>query len=116
MTTIRPDWTGAVCRSYDPELWFDDDDEQREEAKALCAVCPVVEACRTWGIETRQEAGVWGGVDEHQRRALFRRRQRAAAASSWCVEAGCDKYARTLGMCQSHYKRHIDRGAVAVAS
>lgn len=55
------------------------------EAKAVCAVCPVVDACLEWAIkwETSGQAntdlGVWGGLTTTERYALLRRRRRADA-------------------------------------
>ena len=46
---------------------------QIEEAKAVCRRCEVVDACLAWALETGQDAGVWGGLSEDERRALKRR-------------------------------------------
>jgi WhiB family redox-sensing transcriptional regulator len=53
---------------------------QIEEAKAVCRRCPVVDTCLTWALESGQDAGVWGGLSEDERRALKRRNARARAA------------------------------------
>ena len=42
--------------------------------------CDVVDECLAWAIESGQDAGVWGGLSEDERRALKRRTQRARAA------------------------------------
>lgn len=55
--------TGLPCRTTDPELWFSDYPTDRRRATALCAACPLLAACRTYGVETRQVWGVWGGLD-----------------------------------------------------
>jgi len=52
---------------------------QIEEAKAVCRRCDVREQCLQWALETGQDAGVWGGLSEDERRALKRRRARARA-------------------------------------
>jgi hypothetical protein len=48
-TIRRPhEWTAAaLCRSAgaDPEMWFSDPGDAREEAVAACAVCPVRRPC-----------------------------------------------------------------------
>jgi len=54
---------------------------QVQQAKAVCAGCPVAGACLRWAIETRQDAGVWGGLSEVERLALKRRDARARRAS-----------------------------------
>ncbi|EHY91104.1 WhiB family transcriptional regulator [Saccharomonospora azurea] len=56
-----------------PELTGDGDSD-RELAAALCAGCPVTNAClelelRTSGEET---VGVWGGLAEDDRREVYR--------------------------------------------
>lgn len=33
-----------------------------EEAKALCAGCPLIKACNNYRIAAREQWGVWGGV------------------------------------------------------
>lgn len=44
-----------------------------ERAKRICAGCPVRQMCLDWALETREEFGVWGGLDERERRAILRR-------------------------------------------
>ena len=46
---------------------------QIEEAKSVCRRCEVTETCLQWAIESGQDAGVWGGMSEDERRALKRR-------------------------------------------
>lgn len=62
-TVAGPDVpTGQIpCRREDPELWFAESPADVERAKALCASCPVVEACLTGAIERGEPWGVWGG-------------------------------------------------------
>ena len=81
------DWRHeAACRDEDPELFFPIGNTgpalmQIEEAKAVCRRCPVVEACLTWALESGQDAGVWGGLSEDERRALRRRSAPSRRAS-----------------------------------
>jgi WhiB family redox-sensing transcriptional regulator len=68
----------AACLGQDPELFFPDGNTgpalvQTKEAKAVCARCEVAETCLKWALESGQEAGVWGGMSEGERRALKRR-------------------------------------------
>ncbi|MCL2453687.1 MAG: WhiB family transcriptional regulator [Micrococcales bacterium] len=80
------DWRHrASCLDEDPELFFPIGNtgpalQQIDQAKAVCQRCDVVETCLAWAIETGQDAGVWGGMSEDERRALKRRaaRQRRA--------------------------------------
>jgi WhiB family redox-sensing transcriptional regulator len=53
--------------------------EQAEQAKAVCASCPVRVQCLDWALATGQDAGIWGGTTEDDRRTLRRARQRRTA-------------------------------------
>ncbi len=81
------DWRHqAQCLDEDPELFFPIGNTgpallQIEEAKAVCRRCPVVDTCLKWALENGQDAGVWGGLSEDERRALKRRTARARRAS-----------------------------------
>lgn len=80
VTTFDPnDWRkGAACRDLDTAIFFPETDEAVAVAKAICAGCPVREACLDFALITRQDDGVWGGMDENERRRVRRRRQEAA--------------------------------------
>jgi WhiB family redox-sensing transcriptional regulator len=39
-----------------------------------------METCLAWALESGQDAGVWGGMSEDERRALKRRNARARRA------------------------------------
>jgi WhiB family redox-sensing transcriptional regulator len=72
------DWRHkAVCRDEDPELFFPVGNSgpalaQIADAKLVCNRCPV---------DSGQDAGVWGGMSEDERRALKRRNARTKARS-----------------------------------
>jgi WhiB family transcriptional regulator, redox-sensing transcriptional regulator len=71
----------AACRDQDPDLFFPIGItgpalEQIAQAKAICQRCEVVEQCLEWALQTNQDAGVWGGKTEDERRSLRRRRRR----------------------------------------
>jgi|SRR5699024_5997706 len=80
------DWRSqAACLTEDPELFFPIGNTgpalvQIEEAKAVCRRCDVVDTCLKWAMESGQDAGVWGGMSEDERRALKRRTARARRA------------------------------------
>ena len=73
------DWRHrARCRDVDPELFFPvgttgPAEAQVQSAKAICALCPVREECLQWALDTAQDAGVWGGLSEEERRRCPRR-------------------------------------------
>ena len=58
-----------------PDIFYEDGNE--ETAKAYCYQCPVINTCREWAIKN-EEAGVWGGTSEADRRAARRGGQRAS--------------------------------------
>ncbi|MGH8930627.1 MAG: WhiB family transcriptional regulator [Egibacteraceae bacterium] len=76
------DWRfDAACLDADPELFFPIGTtgpaiDQIARAKQICAGCQVRARCLEWALETGQDAGVWGELDEDERRALRRSRQR----------------------------------------
>ncbi|MDA3022232.1 MAG: WhiB family transcriptional regulator [Actinomycetota bacterium] len=82
------DWRhDSACRDEDPELFFPIGNTgpalvQIEEAKLVCRRCSVVDECLRWALETGQDAGVWGGLSEDERRALKRRNARLRARSN----------------------------------
>ncbi|HYB19095.1 MAG TPA: WhiB family transcriptional regulator [Streptosporangiaceae bacterium] len=79
------DWRHeAACREVDPELFFPIGNSgpallQIEEAKQVCRRCSVMDDCLQWAIDSGQDAGVWGGMSEDERRALKRRTIRLRA-------------------------------------
>lgn len=81
------DWRHeAACLEEDPELFFPIGNTgpailQIEMAKEVCRRCDVVQTCLDWAIDTGQDAGVWGGLSEDERRGLKRRTARAARAN-----------------------------------
>ncbi|MPZ89061.1 MAG: WhiB family transcriptional regulator [Nitriliruptorales bacterium] len=82
------DWRQrAACLSEDPELFFPVGTtgpalDQVERAKQVCRRCEVVEACLESALGTNQDAGVWGGMSEDERRTLRRSRQRRRRLAS----------------------------------
>ena len=52
----------AACQGADTSVFFPVSDTFAGEAKAICATCPVAEACLEYAIATRQPDGVWGGL------------------------------------------------------
>ena len=74
----------ARCKDEDPELFFPIGTTgpaaaQIEAAKAICMKCEVRVHCLEWALATGQDAGVWGGMSEDERRALKRRNARTKA-------------------------------------
>ncbi|MDH4112032.1 MAG: WhiB family transcriptional regulator [Actinomycetota bacterium] len=77
----------ASCIGEDPELFFPIGTstsamEQTARAIGICNGCPVRADCLAWALDTCQDAGVWGGLGEEDRREIRRARRRAAAAAA----------------------------------
>lgn len=94
---------------YDPETWFPVGEgpaakQQADEAKAACHGCPVMTTCLNWAMDTRQDAGIWGGLDEKERHNLRRRRARAEAQQAPSIS---ELQAKAQDMCE---ERSIDVG------
>jgi WhiB family redox-sensing transcriptional regulator len=64
------------CRDGDPRLWFAEDPEDLELAKAHCRACPLRAACLAGAIERREPCGVWGGEIFERGRILAVKRRR----------------------------------------
>jgi WhiB family transcriptional regulator, redox-sensing transcriptional regulator len=70
----------GACRDLDPEAFFHPDGERgprrrnRENAaKAVCASCPVIAACRAHALAVQEPYGIWGGLSEDDRAAILER-------------------------------------------
>lgn len=69
----------AACRGPHSAIFFPpshferkDDKEARESrAKAICAACAVRRACLDYALRIREPHGIWGGLNEAERKALL---------------------------------------------
>lgn len=71
----------GACRSLPTEMFFHPDGERgprrrnRENAaKAVCASCPVIQACRTHALAVQEPYGIWGGLSEDDRAVILESR------------------------------------------
>ena len=72
----------GACRELPSEMFFHPDGERgprrrnRENtAKAICATCPVIEACRKHALAVQEPYGIWGGLSEDDRLAIINQRR-----------------------------------------
>jgi WhiB family redox-sensing transcriptional regulator len=79
------DWRHqAACRDTDPEIFFPIGTTgpalaQIQAAQSICGTCAVQQQCLDWAVDTGQDAGIWGGLTEEDRREIRRgSRQRVA--------------------------------------
>ncbi len=71
----------AACRGpqaivFFPPSYVERKDERvsrEREAKEICALCPVREDCLAYALRIREPHGVWGGLNETERRQLLER-------------------------------------------
>jgi WhiB family redox-sensing transcriptional regulator len=83
-------WVDAACRGQDASVFFAPAYfEKRAEklareavAKAICSRCPVRIPCLEYALRTRDPHGVWGGLNEMERRAVLRRRTAPGAVEA----------------------------------
>ena len=71
----------AACRGpqsavFFPPAQFERKDEREEReirAKAICATCVVQQACLDFAVRIREPHGIWGGLNELERKQLLAR-------------------------------------------
>lgn len=76
----------AACRGEDSNLFFAPNYFERKEekasregrARAICGRCEVREDCLEYALRVREPHGIWGGLNEVERKALLRDRARQA--------------------------------------
>lgn len=69
----------AACRGPNTLIFFPpshferkEDREAREaKAKSICASCAVRRECLDYALRIREPHGIWGGLNEAERRALL---------------------------------------------
>jgi WhiB family redox-sensing transcriptional regulator len=73
------DWQlDGSCRGENPDVFFHPEGERGPSrrnrdaaAKALCLTCPVLQRCRKQALQVREPYGVWGGLTENEREAIY---------------------------------------------
>ena len=72
---------------HDPGVFFPIGDsgaaaEQVRAAKRVCSSCTVREPCLDWAVRTGVTDGVFGGLDQDERRGIRARRARRSPRST----------------------------------
>lgn len=76
--TVGVTWReDAACLHADPDLFFPIASigpalDQIDQAKRICAACPVRKPCLAWALDQGVVSGIWGGTSEAERRAIRR--------------------------------------------
>ena len=66
----------AACRGPQAAVFFppayverkDQKEEREQRAKEICATCPVRQPCLDYALQIREPHGIWGGLNEVERR------------------------------------------------
>jgi WhiB family redox-sensing transcriptional regulator len=82
----------VVTAEHDP--FFADSAEVQAEAIAICATCPVRDACLTFAVRTGQQYGIWGGQPQQIVRRLIAQ-ERAGRPHSRRVPASHPQASKT---------------------
>src|SRR5690349_8808076 len=80
---ISPALPNAACAdSATPDDWHPGERDRHEaaEAKAVCAGCEERVACLKWALDNDERFGIWGALDETERRKLRRNQARKSRA------------------------------------
>jgi WhiB family redox-sensing transcriptional regulator len=79
-TPSLDEWHGrGLCVGDDPDLFFPSHGDPGTQARQICAACAVRDDCLGYAIDA-DEFGIWGGLDQGERRNLKRRQRRKKAA------------------------------------
>jgi WhiB family redox-sensing transcriptional regulator len=58
----------AACRNQPTKLFFPERGDPVDEAKAICATCPVRQDCYDYSLTIPNLVGIWGGSSGRERR------------------------------------------------
>lgn len=72
----------AACRGPQSAVFFppssferkDEKDARETRAKEICASCPVRKPCLEYAIRIKEPHGIWGGLNEVERKQVLARR------------------------------------------
>ncbi len=72
----------AACLPHPAVLFFGMDDNEsaserrarEDEAKSICSTCVVRAECLEYALDMREPYGIWGGLNEIERRQLLHTR------------------------------------------
>lgn len=82
VTQAETTWQAkASCRGPQAAVFFppthterkDERAEREERAKQICATCGVRKPCLDYALHIREPHGIWGGLNESERKALLNR-------------------------------------------
>ncbi|MHB8219136.1 MAG: WhiB family transcriptional regulator [Acidimicrobiales bacterium] len=83
MRQVAEEWQAkAACRGPQAAVFFPPSHTERKEeklarearAKSICAECHVCRQCLSYAIRIREPHGIWGGLNETERKQLIEAR------------------------------------------
>ena len=83
MPRLDDDWqVKAACRGPQAAVFFppttferkDEKEEREGRAKGICATCSVRGPCLEYALRIREPHGIWGGLNEVERKQMLTRR------------------------------------------
>jgi WhiB family transcriptional regulator, redox-sensing transcriptional regulator len=79
-----PGWQrDGLCHEYPLATFYPERGQTAEEARGICARCPVAFECLSYALETFsdfEDCGIWGGTSPKERKAMRRSQREAKAA------------------------------------
>lgn len=115
-----PNWfAAAACRGMNPELFHPERGEDVNDAKRVCADCPVAVDCLEYALGRGIKFGIWGGKSERERRKIRRTQpQRLRTAVARCGTtagyAGHRRRGETCEPCRAANALHTAERAARV--
>lgn len=82
----------GMCNGLDTALFFPERGESTDQARAVCATCPVQTECLQGALDRNERFGIWGGTSAHER--IHLRRPIQVRTISCGTTAGYDKHRR----------------------
>ena len=79
----------GLCAGDDPDVFFPSHGDPGTQARQTCAACVVRDDCLGYATDA-DEFGIWGGLDQDERRNLKRRQHRKKATA-------CDRTRQSEG-------------------
>jgi WhiB family transcriptional regulator, redox-sensing transcriptional regulator len=71
---LRASCRGPQAVAFFPPPQFERKDEKlvrEQRAKEICRTCPVRQPCLEYALRIRETHGIWGGLNEVERRAML---------------------------------------------
>ena len=76
------DRSAGLCAQADPEIFYPEKGGSAKAAKQTCARCDIKDTRLEEALHTNQEYGIWGGLNERERRKLKKQNKVTIARGS----------------------------------